>query len=283
MRARQATAIVLALLAFSGVAGAADGNETGKARCQSSYVTSQALRRDGKLSEAKTQLLICKETCSASFAGDCARWLDEVDALFPRVRLVVVSSEGRPVSDARLFVDGSHLELDESSLPLEPGTHVLRVEARGYQPSETTVSLRVGERERPVEVVLEPNAPPPRERADNEEDDLEKVRMAAARDQGGSRVPSFVVGGVGIASLVAAGALAIKGHVDRSGFSECSPRCDPKEVDAVRSTWVVAGVLGAVGAVTIGLAVVLWPSSSHSVTTHLRVAPRSVALSWDLP
>ena len=96
-------------------------------------------------------------------------------------------------------------------------------------------------------------------------------------------MPSFVLGGVGIASLATAGALAIKGHIDRGGFSHCAPVCDPKDVDAVRTTWLVAGVVGAVGAVSLGLAIVLWPKSSHRLTTRVGIAPRGVAFTWDLP
>jgi hypothetical protein len=71
-------------------------------------------------------------------------------------------------------------------------------------------------------------------------------------------VGPFVLGGVGLVALGAAGVLAIVGHVNVADLrEECAPTCAARRVDAVRDQWTVAGILaGAGGAIVVGA--VIW-------------------------
>ena len=72
-----------------------------KVRCTAAYEQGQELRRQDKLSAARSQLLICEQTCPKTLAADCTRWQGEVEALMPTVRLRASDGQGHPVPSAR--------------------------------------------------------------------------------------------------------------------------------------------------------------------------------------
>jgi hypothetical protein len=85
-----------------------------------------------------------------------------------------------------------------------------------------------------------------------------------------SRAPAYVLGGAGILALTGAATLAVLGHVERLRLEhDCSPHCSPDQADPITTMWLVAGGLGAGGAVLLGTAWLLWPRTS---STPLSVA-----------
>ncbi len=246
------------------VHASADDAEGERARCAASYESAQVLRRDEHLEAARTQLLICQSTCPQRLAGDCTSWLRDVESLTPTVRLVARDTGGQKIADALTTVDGRLVDARERAVAVEPGAHIFRFERRGTDAAEVRIELHAGERERVIAVVLSPSARP-----------LQRESAPPA-----PRTASYVLGGVGVAGLVTAGILAIKGDVDRSSLrASCAPECDPARVDAVRTLWWTSAGVGAAGAIALGLAVVLWPRAHASALT---ITPRSVALVWQL-
>ena len=277
-----AASVTLLLATLTSVRASAAKTPEDVARCRASYEASQVLRRDEHLDAARTQLLICESTCPDALVADCTKWLHEVEALTPTVRIDARDANGRRVPDVRLTVDGAPARpREDGAIAIEPGVRVFRVEAAGFEPVERRVEVHAGEREHPISVAL--------------------VALVAARaktqpapsvtparpSEPPSRAPSYVLGGIGGAALVAAGILAIVGHVDRSSLaSSCAPTCDPSRVDAIRTLWWTAAGIGAAGTVAVGLAIALWPrgqSASSAATPTLTLGARSVALGWDLP
>jgi hypothetical protein len=260
-------ATMMAELARITAVEAAD-DATNRARCRASYEQAQTLRRDERLEAARAQLLICKETCPDALVTECGKWLAEVDALMPTVRLTAKDQDGKPLTDVRVTIDGhAALEPFGGALSISPGDHRFRFERRGSVPAEVHADVHAGERDHAIAVVLSPvevTAP---------------VTKAAP-----SRTPALVATGIGAALLAAGGALAIKGHVDRSTLrSTCAPYCSDEAIDSVRTQWWVAGGLAIAGAAAVGLAVVLWPRQPDGRRAMLTVNPRAVALSVPLP
>jgi hypothetical protein len=260
---RALRAIVLAGLSLASYARADDA---ARARCEASYEAAQRFKREEHLSAAKSQLEICNANCPPALASDCARWLNDVMLLMPTVRLSAKDDAGAPLPDARVFLDGQLLEV--RALSVEPGPHVFRFERIGHSPAEVRAEIHAGERDLPIEAILvrvvekrpRPLAAPPRP----------------------SHTPSYVVGGIGAAALVAAGALTLKGHLDRSALrSSCYPYCSEDDVQPIRTEWITAAALAGFGAVAAVVAVVLWTAGERSVA--LSASPRGAALLWTMP
>src|SRR5262249_37720490 len=180
------------------------------ARCKASYEAAQVAIQGEHFEAARAQLATCQRLCPAPLVKDCTRWLEGVDATAPSVRLGARDADGKPISDVLITLDGVLVEHKDRAVPVEPGAHVFRFERPGYTPAEARVEIHGGERDRSVVVVLV----------------SEKRGPEAPTPRGGSTVPSFVVGAIGGVALLAAGFLAIDGHVERSNLrSTCAPTC----------------------------------------------------------
>jgi hypothetical protein len=156
-----------------------------------------------------------------------ARAKEALKALGARVPRVVVVA--RPASaKAVVSVDGHPpgSVASNGALRLDPGSHKVRVEADGFEPTEQIVTLKERE-ERPLEITL--------------------ARVPADRvgpDDRGSElaVPGWAVGGAGLALAVAGGALLGVAASRASEIEElcgedaAPPRCAGSPADASRAT-----------------------------------------------
>lgn len=226
-----------------------------KVRCQTAYEHGQQLQREAKLSAARVELLVCIETCPATFATDCHRWLQEVDALAPTVRIQVQTAGGESLSDVRVTVDGVLMNdaMAPHAIPVDAGLRVLRFERSSMVPVEVKLALEPGERDRLVSVIMEDATPTAKDRAE----------LKPSRDD--RRLPSYLFATAGAGAFAMAGALAVKGHLDRADLqSSCAPACNPADADPIRTLWRVAAISGGVGLLSVGAAILLWPRRSLS-------------------
>lgn len=131
LRALRSSGVFSALLAVAAYAVApaslaAEPADVGADVCSPAYEGAQELRLDGKLVEARQQLLVCAQpSCPAFMQSDCARWDAELEALVPTVILTARDGDGRYLTQVRVSVDGKELAstLDGRSLPINPGQH----------------------------------------------------------------------------------------------------------------------------------------------------------------
>jgi hypothetical protein len=123
--------------------------------CFDQHELGQELRQAGKLLESRSSFLECAlSECPAAVRRDCERWSTEVSEQLPSV-MFRVTLDGRPRTDARVLVDGKlHLEAPREPLSLDPGGHAVRVSLDGASPFQSRIELRAGERARRVEVEL---------------------------------------------------------------------------------------------------------------------------------
>jgi hypothetical protein len=188
-----------------------------------------------------------------------------LEALKGRVPRIVLVTNG----DARtVIIDGKQLPpvVDETEIGVDPGKHEIRTrEEDGEETSIRTVDVREGQTIR-VDVskkrAVKPPPPPPPE--------------SDTRVEPGNLVPGFVVGGIGVAALVASGVFiglrqAAIGEV-RDGCTDGDTGCDPslKDVAARGQTYEYVAIgTGAAGlaAVGVGITLVLTIGQDRTVTT----------------
>jgi hypothetical protein len=179
----------------------------------------------------------------------------------PRVRIIVPSTprlEGLVVS-----VDGARQETDmlEQGIPLDPGPHVLKAEAKGRMPKEqtfeappegTTVSIDL-----PVLDVMAPLPPSPIA-SGNDAATVEAVAAARAR-----RTAGFIVAGTGGVALVTSGVFGGLA-LSKSSEAKCGANCYDTALDSAKDAYRTSGayadistIAGIVGLVAAGVGVYL--------------------------
>jgi hypothetical protein len=258
--------VVLASMAATPRAQAAN-----RARCAAAYEQTQELRRQHHLTSAREQIAVCLTTCSKNLAQDCRNWEKEIVALTPTVRFIATDAVGHAVV-ARVLVDG--VVVTESAnagteVAVDAGDHVVHFLGVNGISSDVKVTLAEGERSHPIEVVLAPPAPPP----------LPPPERAMPP------LVSYVLGGVGAASLVAAGALALKGHLDAGSLrSSCAPKCTPSSVDDVSHLYNAGWITGGLGLGALAAALVVWhpwnPNKTPTTALALSVQAGGAWVGW---
>jgi hypothetical protein len=209
-----------------------------------------------------------------------------VDKRLPRL-VVKLSPDSR--RGARLRRDG--VDLGTASfdvpLPVDPGPHTIQVEATGFAPSSTEITLAEGET-RTIEVALSAIVPspaqPPTAISTLKPNAAESTSGTASRDADNpSRrrtlwTGGWIVGGLGIAGLglgVTTGVMAIakKGTVQ----AHChAGQCDPSGFDAAQAGHTLATVSNvglAAGGVLVAAGLWLVLTNAPRAETKLIVAP----------
>jgi hypothetical protein len=255
--------------------------------CAASYEAAQSLRNQQKLRKAREQLAVCAHgSCPSVVTLDCASWLKEVDAAIPTLLIRARDERGRTVSDFRVLVDGEPLTRDlDAPVPLDPGPHLVRIEATGFAPLEQNVVLRAAEHRRVHESTLFSAGREPAEKSELPADPFRGASqrephpferpIAESTPQDNPAVPPlvesssaretgiYVAGAVG---LLAFGGAAYLGHqASRDADymrSTCAPYCAESEVDAARIKLVGANVSLAVGLGSVAIASILWLTRS---------------------
>lgn len=219
--------------------------------CITQHRTAQELRQEGRLLEASRHFKECLHpACSAPLRAECARVLDEVEAEIPSIVVAARSGQG-DLLDVSVY-DGDTLltkRLDGRPIELDPGAHQLRFEAPRHSSVTHTVMLRVGERNRLLDVVLTPAvvAEPPRRTS------RELPRRA---DNSDTRLNAFVFGGA--ASLAIAG--GVFAWLARAEYKEaersCAPVCSDARLQRIEVKSIAADVLFVLSAGTFGYGIV---------------------------
>ncbi|MEO8901685.1 MAG: hypothetical protein ABI488_07810 [Polyangiaceae bacterium] len=192
--------------------------------------------------------------------------LESLKARVPRV----IVQRGQGADSATIALDGVSLgdSVLNNPLPVDPGPHTVEATALGFQPFKQT--FRVAEQQTAtIQVKLEPvpTAVPPRTPVVEASHASRSVRSAG-----------FIVGGVGIASLITSGAMfylrqnTISDLDKQCGVNrEACPPSSKDTMDRGKLYTTVGDVTLVAGAVGLGLGAALVIVGSHS-TEHAGVA-----------
>ncbi len=234
--------------------------------CVSAYDASQRLRRDGKLLSARTELLRCaSEACPAAVSKDCTRWLAEVEQSLPTIVLAARDEQGRDITEARVTLGERVLaeRLDGRAVALDPGPHTLSFELAGGRKFEQQVVVRQGQKNRLVELRLEPRAPAPaaNERATVPSPKPTPAPTSADDQREPAAIPTlaWVLGAVGVAALGGFVYFALDAPADVDDMDRrCAPNCPQDEVDAAERKALFADIALGVGVAALaGSAIVI--------------------------
>lgn len=255
MRAVRATltavSVAAALFASAPHDARADGASTNA--CIDAYEQAQRLMQGGKLRAARDKLLVCsRESCPKVSQNDCAAWLRDVARDMPSMVIVAQDAAGQDMADVRVSVDGEIVadRLDGRALPVDPGSHDLKLEARGRH-VEQKLLLRAGEQNRRIVVQFPDDRPP--SMVAGPKAATSPITPAEA-PEGSRPIPAsvWILGGVSAVALASFTVFAITGK----GQESCVPACTSSEVSDFRSSYLVADISLGIGVVAAGAA--LW-------------------------
>jgi hypothetical protein len=124
-------------------------------QCIKSNAEGQALRLDGKLAAARTQLETCVDpSCPKLVREDCAARLGALLRAQPAIAFDVKDAMGAAVPGLSISVDGQPVATDRP-LRLDPGAHAFTFAARGWRNVKRRFELKEGETDRHESIVLE--------------------------------------------------------------------------------------------------------------------------------
>jgi hypothetical protein len=195
--------------------------EPSKSQCVDADTQAQQLRRDERLAAAREQLHVCADpACPALVRDDCAQRLDELGKAQPTLVFEIKNGDGRDLADVRISLDGQALgdTAPGAAIPVDPGTHTFRFEAKGELPVTRQLVLHEGDKARHERVVI--GALPP------------------SSTGYGQRTAGLLVGGLGVVGLglgVVFGALAASRWSTAHADCPSSPSCTPSSNIAATS------------------------------------------------
>ena len=270
-------ALVLSVLA------ATDAQAQNVEACIAAHEKAQTSRRDGKLLDAREQLIVCaRDACPGVIRKECGGWLDEVNNSIPTVVVLATGPDGKDATKVKVSIDGNELvsQLDGRAIEVDPGPHGFQFEMEGADPIEQSIVIREGVKNRELEVDFRKNAP-------------DKGAVTSPTDPEGSTPgtdaePSrptptvvYVLGGVGIAGLAASGFFEASGMSKRSDLDDqgCKPYCPKDEVDAAKQSFLIGDIALGVGIATLGAATYLYltrPTLEQDTSAYVPLDLRGV-------
>jgi hypothetical protein len=261
---RRLTLTGLALLATSFAAPAARADE--KEACATSYEKAQKLRRDGKLKDARQEVLTCgNEKCPAVLIPFCVQWLREIDATMPSLVIVARGPRGEETEAVRVLIDGAVAasSLDGRPITVDPGKHHLRYELEGAKPIEEDVLVHAGEQNRRLSPVFQANKPSPSTPAPKGDGASPPAPVDTASPPSPSRWPvytAFGLGavGIGVGAVTGGMALGAKSSLDLECPTKgnCPAGAQP-DIDRLHTMSTVSTIGFIVGGVGIAAGVLL--------------------------
>ncbi|MBI5532328.1 MAG: hypothetical protein HY898_06420 [Deltaproteobacteria bacterium] len=236
-----------------------------KKQCVSSYGEAQRLRRDGKLREAREQLILCSQiSCPASLRNECVPWLSQVEASMPSIVIDARDPKGRETSSVKLFVDGTLLaeRADGRSIDIDPGEHSVRFQYED-KTIEDKIVVREGEKNRKLHADFSKVAAPPP--AASSSAATPPPEPPPDEPKSGKKQPilAYALGGVGVLALGSFAIFGLSGKSKENDLtSNCAPNCAQGDVDTMRTRYLIADISLGVGVVSLGVAT--WLYLSHT-------------------
>ncbi len=233
-------------------------------QCVAAYEGAQTSQKEGKYVQALDQAKFCAQSGCGILVNECLKMYDDLQRDVPSFVFSAQNGDGQELVNVNVIVDGkpTFTKIDGSALSLDPGAHTFRFESEGLPPVEVSHVARLGDRHRLISVTLGEKSAPlaPAAAAPAPSEPL------APEEPEGIPAATWGLGGLGVLSLGAFAYLRITGVSDYNELnSSCSPRCDPSEVDDIKTKFTASwGALGVAGAAFAGAAVFYFTSRPDS-------------------
>lgn len=217
----------------------------------------RALVPMGKLVDASRAL----NGVTASAKGPSAK--KQIDAaqkllaeIEPRIPWLKITVQPAEAGGAKTAIDGHDIDAKDE-VPVDPGEHVVTVEADGFEPVEKQLRLAEGKHEK-LTIKLEPTAAP-----------VAKKTEEDAGGGGGSVLPAVLAFGVGAAGIGVGSVFGIMAFNETSKVEQnckgtkCPPRVQAA-LDTAKTNGTVSTIAFIVGGVGIAGGIVLLLTSGAS-------------------
>jgi len=264
---RHCLELAAALTLTSLPAAAADADV--KRECIDASTAGQTSRDAGQLLEARLQLLTCaRDACPPVVRSSCSRWLSDVEEQIPSVVIRAADAAHVDITEGTATIDGNAAPLDGKPISLDPGPHLVVVDARNGTRLEKKVLLAAGEKSRLIELRAEPHtATAPR-----------LLTHTAGSPGSGTMIGPWVLGGTSLLALGSFTYFALNAKKELNELqATCSPHCQPSAATSGKRDAVIADVsLGVSVAALAGAltwAILAGSSEEHEASNQLSVAP----------
>jgi hypothetical protein len=191
-----------------------------------------------------------------------------LEALHARIPKLTVK-RGAGADTAIVAVDGVSLgdQVLGSPMPADPGPHTVEATAPGFKPFRQSIRL-AEQQSQTVELVLEAEPPPP----------PRAVGGGTLQSGGRSRLPGYIIGGVGLASVGASGVFfALRAgkisDLDKVCPDHQCPASAQSDISAGKTYTTIANVTLAVGVAAVAGGLVLVLTSGPSTEPSVALAP----------
>ncbi len=202
-------------------------------QCAQTAEEGQRSRAQGALRAARESFQTCaRKACPRAVQADCARWMEEVTESQPTVVIHAYGKDKAEIENAHVSVDDTDVVVNGMALPLDPGSHVIRLRTDDGS-IEQRVVLAEGEKNRVVSLSLAPKETPP------------PPPPPPAKS---APIPllTYALGGAAILTLGTGAALWGVGASDRSALAaSCAPggTCSRSAVSSAKTELVVGDIL----------------------------------------
>ncbi len=127
--------------------------------CIAANDKSIALRKQGKLIDARRELATCAaDACPDIVKTECRNRVQEINGVIPGIVFDVKDASGNPVTQIRITMDGAPLtdHLDGTAIEINPGKHDFSFEVAGQLPVTKSFMIPEGEKAHRETVALGP-------------------------------------------------------------------------------------------------------------------------------
>lgn len=203
--------------------------------CIDAHAEGQVDRDAGRLLQARERFLTCAaDHCPSVIRQECLALNEALTPLVPSVVLVAQDTAGKPIAVTRTIIDGKQSATEHGApVELDPGAHHFEVVLADGRKKTFDLSLRQSEKSRRVVATF-------------------AEQPVKTREASGNQL-AYVLGGVGLLALGTWAAFAWDGRNRQADLESCAPHCTSRsEVDAMRRSYLVADVMLAVSAATLG-------------------------------
>jgi hypothetical protein len=263
--------VLLALLSVTGLVTCPAYADDVKKECVDAATLGQTRRDEGKLLAARDQMVRCARDECTVMKSFCARWLTEIEQQIPSVVVRVVDSDGTDRTDAKATVDGRPVKLDGKPTLLDPGEHLLVIEAPSAPRKAQKVLLVDREKSRLINIQL-----PSKKQGQ---------ASSTPADTGGIPTGVWVLGGIGVAALGTGTYFGLQARSQLEHLkTECSPDCPEERTKPGRTDALLADISFGVGAAAVVVAI-MWAAftpqdKAPQKTGNATLDVRPVAGGW---